>query len=186
MERCSWCLKTDNMRNYHDEEWGVPVHDDRRHFEFITLDAFQAGLSWQTIINKRDNFRSAFDELNPEEIVRYDKERIEALLNDEGIIRNRLKIEATISNAEAFLEMQGKYGSFDSYIWKFTEGKTIVNKWSDIIQIPASTDLSDKISKDLKTHGFRFVGTTICYAYMQAAGIVNDHLVSCFRYSQLR
>jgi DNA-3-methyladenine glycosylase I len=180
--RCPWCLSSELMIEYHDNEWGVPVHDDALHFEYIVLDSFQAGLSWSTILNKRENFRKAFDNFNYEKIVRYSEKKIEKLLNDPGIIRNKLKINATISNAKAFKAIQKEFGSFDKYIWKFTKGKVIRNKWKTQKHIPARNDISDAMSKDLYARGFKFVGSTICYAYMQAAGMVNDHIVSCHRH----
>lgn len=173
------------MIAYHDEEWGVPVHDDRRLFEFLALDAFQAGLSWSTILNKRENFRRAFDNFEPAKIARYTRRRVAHLLSDAGIVRNRQKIDATISNAKAFLAIQAEFGSFDAFIWKFVEGSPKQNKWRTMKQIPATTMLSDVMSKGLKGKGFRFVGSTICYAFMQAAGMVNDHIVSCHRYDQV-
>jgi len=180
--RCDWCIKNEKMMEYHDNEWGVPIHDDKKHFEFITLDAFQAGLSWQTIINKRENFRKAFDNFDFERIAEYSSEKIDLLLQDTGIIRNKVKILATVNNAKAFKGIREKYGSFNQYIWQFTNFKTIVNKRVEIKDIPASSQESDAMSKSLIENGFKFVGTTICYAYMQAAGMVNDHLISCFRY----
>ncbi|MFQ5703993.1 MAG: DNA-3-methyladenine glycosylase I [Gemmatimonadales bacterium] len=185
LRRCDWCLGSDLMIAYHDEEWGVPVHDDRRLFEFLALDAFQAGLSWSTILNKRENFRRAFDNFEPAKIARYTRRRVAHLLSDAGIVRNRQKIDATISNAKAFLAIQAEFGSFDAFIWKFVEGSPKQNKWRTMKQIPATTMLSDVMSKGLKGKGFRFVGSTICYAFMQAAGMVNDHIVSCHRYDQV-
>jgi DNA-3-methyladenine glycosylase I len=182
---CSWPGNNPLMNEYHDKEWGVPVHDDRKLFEFIVLDGFQAGLSWSTILNKRENFRKAFDNFEPEVIAEYNEGKIESLLQDAGIIRNRLKIRATVTNAKCFLEVQKEFGSFDKYIWQFTNGKTIINKCKTHTDIPASTPESDAMSKDLKKRGFKFVGTTICYAFMQAAGMVNDHLVDCFRYNEV-
>jgi DNA-3-methyladenine glycosylase I len=184
-KRCDWSIVSDNMKKYHDEEWGVPVHDDGKLFEFIILDAFQAGLSWQIILNKRENFRRAFDDFDPEKIVQYDQGKIDILIKDEGIIRNKLKINSTVTNAKAFLEIQKEFGTFDKYIWSFVGGNTIVNSWEKMADVPTSTKESDAMSKDLKKRGFRFVGTTICYAFMQAAGMVNDHLISCFRYGEL-
>ncbi len=184
-ERCPWPANKPNDVAYHDNEWGVPLHDDRKLFEFMLLDAFQAGLSWSTIINKRENFRKAFDNFEPAIIASYNEKKVEQLLNDAGIIRNRLKIRSTISNAGYFLEIQKEFGSFDKYIWQFTGGKSIVNKWERLDQIPVSTTESDAMSKDLKKRGFKFVGTTICYAFMQAAGMVNDHLVNCYRYEEI-
>lgn len=179
--RCPWCLSSPLMIQYHDEEWGVPVHDDALHFEYLVLDTFQAGLSWSTILNKRENFRRAFDNYDPHKIARYKSKKIERLLLDSGIIRNKLKVNATISNAVAFLKIQEEFGSFDSYIWQFTGGKVIKNKWKTQKSIPARTSHSDSMSKDLYSRGFKFVGSTICYAYMQAAGMVDDHLLACFR-----
>lgn len=174
------------MTRYHDEEWGVPVHDDRKHFEFLVLDAAQAGLSWRTVLAKRENYRQAFDGFDPDKIARYDRRKIERLLKNPGIIRNRLKVQSAVANARAFLAIQESDGSFDQFIWRFTAGKTIVNRWETLAQIPARTAQSDTMSKELKRLEFRFVGSTICYAYMQAAGMVNDHLVSCFRHKRVR
>ena len=174
------------MIAYHDEEWGVPLHDDRKLFEFLVLDAFQAGLSWRTILHKRENFRLAFDDFNAQLIARYKKRKIGQLLENAGIVRNRMKIEATVGNANAFLRVQSEYGSFDSYIWQFVGGQPKQNRWRSLKRLPASTPDSDRMSKDLKERGFKFVGTTICYAFMQAAGMVNDHLVQCFRYEEVR
>jgi len=185
-KRCEWCLTSDLMIKYHDEEWGVPLHNDRKLFEFITLDAFQAGLSWSTIINKRKNFEKAFDGFDVEKISRYRQGKINKLLKDAGIVRNQLKIHSTVSNAKAFLKIQEEFGSFDKYIWQFVNGKPIVNKRRILRDIPTSTNESDAMSKDLKKRGFRFVGTTICYAFMQAAGMVNDHMVGCHRYKELK
>jgi len=181
-QTCGWAKKPLDIE-YHDTEWGVPVHDDRKLFEFLVLDAFQAGLSWSTILAKRENFRKAFDNFDYQKIVNYDQKKIEALLKDSGIIRNKLKINATISNAKAFIEVQKEFGSFDKYNWSFTGGKTLLNSWKEMKDIPATSKESDAMSKDLKKRGFKFVGSTICYAFMQAAGMVNDHLVSCFRYN---
>lgn len=174
------------MVRYHDTEWGVPVHDDRRHFEFLVLDAFQAGLSWSTVLNKREHFRRVFDDFNPERIARYSLRKVESLLRDPGIIRNRLKVEAMVTNARAFLQLQQQEGSFDNFIWQFTGGHTRQNRWRTAAEVPASTTQSDAMSKALKQRGFKFVGSTICYAYMQTAGLVNDHCVHCFRHKQLR
>jgi DNA-3-methyladenine glycosylase I len=184
-DRCTWPGNDTQMLAYHDEEWGTPLHDDRKLFEFIVLDGFQAGLSWSCILHKRENFRRAFDGFKPEIIAIYNESKVEALMQDSGIIRNRRKIEATIGNAKAFLEIQKEFCSFDSYIWQFTDGMTIDKACRDNADIPVSSPESDAMSKDLKKRGFRFVGTTICYAFMQAAGMVNDHLVSCFRYKEL-
>jgi DNA-3-methyladenine glycosylase I len=187
MERktCEWPSNNELMIKYHDEEWGVALHDDQKLFEFLVLDAFQAGLSWQTIINKRENFRKAFDNFDYKKIALYGQEKKDELLQDAGIIRNRLKIDATISNANIFLEVQKEFGSFDKYIWQFTNHITIINKCKSLNEIPVSTPESDAMSKDLKKRGFKFVGTTICYAFMQAAGMVNDHTIECFRYEEL-
>ncbi len=174
------------MVAYHDNEWGVPLHDDRKLFECLVLDAFQAGLSWRTILNKRENFRAAFDGFDAERIARYSRPKIERLLKDAGIVRNRMKVEATVANAKAFLKAQDEHGSFDSYIWQFVSGTPKQNRWRSLKQLPASTPESDRMSKDLKDRGFKFVGATICYAFMQAVGMVNDHLVTCFRYDQLK
>lgn len=181
-KRCAWCESSDLMRSYHDNEWGLPVHDDKKHFEFIVLDSFQAGLSWSTIINKRENFRKAFAQFDVRKVSMFDEKKIQELLGNAGIIRNNLKIRATVKNANAFIEVQNEYKSFDKYIWQFVNGKTITNKRKNQRFIPVSTKESDEMSKDLKKRGFTFVGTTICYAYMQAAGMVNDHLMDCFRY----
>jgi len=180
---CSWPGNSPLMNKYHDEEWGVPVHDDQKIFEFIVLDGFQAGLSWSTILNKRENFRKAFDNFDAEVIANYNEDKINLLLQDASIIRNKLKVRATVTNARYFLEAQKEFGTFDKYIWQFTGGKTIINKCRKLEDIPVSTKESDAMSKDLKKRGFKFVGTTICYAFMQAAGMVNDHLVDCFRYN---
>ncbi len=179
--RCTWPANELAIR-YHDEEWGRPVHDDRVFFEFLILEGAQAGLSWDTILRKRENYRRAFDGFDPKKIVKYDKRKIATLMADEGIVRNRLKIEATISNARAFMEVQREFGSFDRYVWPFVGGKPIVNEWTGLKQLPASTPESDTLSKDLRKRGLRFVGTTIIYAFMQATGLVNDHITSCFRY----
>lgn len=182
--RCHWAQKEINIP-YHDEEWGVPVHDDRLLFEFIILEGAQAGLSWDTILAKRPRYREVFDQFDAAKIARYDKRKVAALLKDAGIIRNRLKIASTISNAQAFLKARQEFGSFDKYLWQFVDGKPIKNAWKEHRQIPAKTKESDAMSKDLKKRGFRFVGSTICYAFMQATGMVNDHLVTCFRYREL-
>jgi len=173
------------MIEYHDREWGVPLHDDRRHFEFIVLDGAQAGLSWRTILYKREGYRKAFAGFDPELVARFDGRRVRSLLADSGIVRNRLKIESAISSARAFLEVQEEFGKFDHYIWRFVDAKPRRNTWTSMRQIPTHTAESDAMSKDLKKRGFRFVGTTICYAYMQAAGMVNDHVVDCFRHREV-
>ena len=182
--RCHWASNALNTR-YHDEERGVPVHDDRLWFEFLTLEGAQAGLSWDTILQKRGRYRECFANFDPAKVAKFDAAKVRALLRDPGIVRNRLKIRSTISNAEAFLEMQKEFGSFDAYIWKFAGGTPMQNRWKAAKQVPAKTKLAEALSKDLQRRGFRFVGPTICYALMQATGIVNDHLVSCFRYKAL-
>ncbi len=184
-KRCPWPLGHAQMVRYHDEEWGVPAHDDHRHFEFLILDAFQAGLSWAIVLKKREGFRRAFAGFDPARVARFSDARLEKLLTDEGIIRNRLKVFAARANARAFVAVQREFGSFDRYIWRFVGGRPRVNRWRSPGQIPASTAQSDAMSADLKRRGFRFVGSTICYAYMQAAGMVNDHLVGCFRHGEL-
>ena len=182
--RCPW--PTDELYiRYHDEEWGVPVHDDRVLFEFLILEGAQAGLSWRTVLNKRENYRVAFDHFDAEKIARYNESRIAKLLANEGIIRNRLKIGATVQNAKAFLKVREEFGSFDAYLWRFVDGKPIVNHRKSMKEVPAQTKESDAMSKDLLKRGFKFVGSTICYANMQAVGMVNDHLVTCFRHKEL-
>jgi len=183
--RCEWTWYDPVLVEYHDNEWGVPLHDDQRLFEFLILDAFQAGLSWSIILKKRKNFMRAFSGFNPSKISKYNKSKVYHLLQDSGIIRNRLKIEATITNAKSFMKVQKEFGSFDEYIWKFVSHKTINNRWKSLKEIPAKTEGSDLMSKDLKKRGFKFVGSTICYAFMQAAGLVNDHVVKCFRYNEI-
>jgi DNA-3-methyladenine glycosylase I len=182
--RCHWAQKP-LMVEYHDKEWGKPVHDDRLLFEFLILEGAQAGLSWETILNKRENYRRAFDEFDAKKIARYDKRKVRELLGNAGIVRNRLKIAATISNAAAFLEVQREFGSFDRYVWQFVGGRPKKNNWATSRKIPARTEESDAFSKDLQARGFRFVGTTICYAFMQAVGMVNDHASDCFRYKSV-
>ncbi len=183
--RCAWCGDDPLYVSYHDSEWGVPVKDDATLFEFLILETFQAGLSWITVLRKRDNFRKAFDDFDYRVIAKYDQAKIDSLLQDAGIIRNKLKIRATITNAIAFMEVQEEFGSFSNYIWSFVDGKPIVNSFKSMKEIPANTALSDTISKDLKKRGFKFVGTTVVYAHMQATGMVNDHVVDCFRYRAL-
>jgi DNA-3-methyladenine glycosylase I len=183
---CAWAETGDDMRAYHDREWGVPVHDDARLFEFLVLDAFQAGLSWAIILRKRENFRAAFDGFDAASISRYGDSDVARLLVDAGIVRNKQKIHATIGNARAFLEIQQETGSFDGYVWKFVEGSPIQNRWRSMAQIPARTAEAEALSRDLVARGFKFVGPTICYAFMQAAGLVNDHVVSCFRHEMIR
>jgi DNA-3-methyladenine glycosylase I len=180
-QRCEWCGDDPLYVAYHDDEWGVPVHDDRHLFEMLILEGAQAGLSWSTILKKRENYRKAFDKFDAKKIVKYDRAKVAKLLADPGIVRNRLKIAATIQNARAFLEVQKEFGSFDRYIWQFVGGKPKKNKWKSLKEIPAKTAESDAMSKDLKKRGFAFVGSTICYAFMQAVGMVNDHVVTCFR-----
>jgi DNA-3-methyladenine glycosylase I len=184
LQRCDWANGSELEQAYHDQEWGVPLHDDRGLFEFVTLEGAQAGLSWVTILKKRENYRKLFDNFDVDKIARYGQRKIETLMHDPGIVRNRLKIESTVSNARAFLDIQQHFGSFDAYIWRFTDGKPIVNQWRKLEQVPAHSDISDAMSRDLKKRGFRFVGSTICYAFMQATGMVNDHTVDCFRYRQ--
>ena len=183
--RCGWARNELAVR-YHDEEWGVPLHDDRAIFEFLTLESAQAGLSWDTILRKRARYREVFDNFEPAKVARYDAKKKRALLADPGIIRNRLKVDSTITNAQLFLKVQKEFGSFDNYIWGFVDGKPKQNAWKAHKQVPARTTESDAMSKDLQKRGFRFVGSTICYALMQATGLVNDHAVTCFRYSQLK
>ncbi len=187
LKRCTWCEgHFDEYVKYHDEEWGVPVHDDRKHFEFLILEGAQAGLSWSTILKRREGYKRAFADFDPEIVAEFDDTKYESLLQDPSIIRNRLKIKSAINNAKRFLEVQKEFGSFDAYIWKFTGGKPLINAWEKMSDIPAKTELSDQVSKDLKKRGFNFVGSTIIYAHLQATGIVNDHEVSCFRYEELK
>lgn len=181
MERCSWCQSDELYLKYHDEEWGVPVHDDRKQFEFLVLESAQSGLSWLTILKRRENYRLAYDNFEPDKVARYDDAKIMELLSNSGIIRNRKKIEASINNAQRFLEIQKEFGSFDKYIWGFVNDQPIINDCKDGSEIPATSPLSDLISKDLKRRGFRFLGSTTVYAHMQATGLVNDHINSCFR-----
>jgi DNA-3-methyladenine glycosylase I len=185
MERCPWA-KTDLYVKYHDAEWGVPVHDDRLLFEFLVLEGAQAGLSWETILKKRENYRQAFDNFDPDLVARYGQKERVRLLADAGIVRNRLKIEAAVQNAKAFLAVRDEFGSFDEYIWGFVGNEPKQNSWKSGKEVPAQTPESDAMSKDLKRRGFKFVGSTICYAFMQAVGMVNDHLVDCFRHEELR
>jgi DNA-3-methyladenine glycosylase I len=185
VKRCGWA-REGLMVAYHDQEWGVPVHDDRLLFEFLVLEGAQAGLSWSTILNKRRNYRAAFDRFEPRKVARYNDRKVAALLDDAGIVRNRLKIAAAIQNAQAFLEVQKESGTFDSFIWRFTGGNPLRNRWRDLKQVPARTLESDAMSKELTKRGFKFVGSTICYAFMQATGMVNDHLLTCFRYRELK
>ena len=184
MNRCEWAGNALSIR-YHDEEWGVPVHEDRILFEFLLLEGAQAGLSWDTILKKRENYRVAFNGFDPNTIARYNKRKIARLLSDPGIVRNRLKIDSAVRNARAFLEVQEEFGAFDEYIWRFVDGRPIRNAWRRLADVPAATQESDAMSKDLKLRGFNFVGSTICYAFMQAVGMVNDHIVGCFRHDQI-
>jgi DNA-3-methyladenine glycosylase I len=183
--RCSWVHDDSIEIAYHDREWGTPLHDDQTLFEFLVLDGFQAGLSWLTILRKRDNFRAAFDNFDPEIVARYDAAKHQELLNNAGIIRNRLKIAAATQNALALLQVQAEFGSFDAYLWNWVDGIPIQNQWATLAAVPARTELSDALSKDLKKRGFKFVGSVICYAFMQAIGMVNDHTVTCFRHAEL-
>ncbi len=185
MKRCPWCEVDDLYRSYHDEEWGVPSHDDRHHFEHLTLEGAQAGLSWHTVLRKRDAYRRAYKGFEPRKVARFNSRSVERLMGDAGIIRNRQKIESSVNNARRFLEVQEEFGSFAEYLWGFVGGKTVKNKWKRMSQIPANTPLSEKVSKDLKARGFRFVGPTTIYAHMQALGLVNDHVVGCYRYGQV-
>ena len=182
--RCEWPTNDPLLIEYHDKEWGVPLHDDRKLFEFLLLDAFQAGLSWSIVLKKRESLRRAFSGFDPAKISRYDNSNVEKLLQDPGVIRNRLKVESAISNARSFISVQKEFGSFDKFIWQFVNFETIRNKWRAIQSIPVKSKESDEMSKDLKKRGFKFVGSTICYAFMQAAGLVNDHTIDCFRYNE--
>jgi DNA-3-methyladenine glycosylase I len=184
--RCDWAAGGDKLyQQYHDEEWGVPVRDDRRHFEFLVLESAQAGLSWATILNKREGYRKAFADFDPVKVARFTEKRIEKLRANASIVRNRLKIAATVSNAKHFLEVQAEFGTFDAYAWQFVNGKPMQNRWRSMKHVPATTAESDAFSKDMKRRGFKFFGSTICYAHMQAIGMVNDHTIDCFRYRQL-
>jgi len=180
--RCPWSTNDPLVLRYHDEEWGVPVHEDRKHFEFLILEGAQAGLAWTTILRKREGYRAAYRGFDPAAVARFTRKSVDRLLADARIVRNRLKISSSIGNAHAFLAVQEQYGSFDRYLWGFVDGKPVVNRWTELAQIPASTPLSERMSKDLQQRGFRFVGSTIIYAHLQAVGVVNDHLVSCFRH----
>lgn len=186
MKRCEWVgINQPDYIKYHDTEWGVPVHDDRVHFEFLILEGAQAGLSWITILKRRPGYRNAFSNFDFNLVARFDEQKVEDLLKDTGIIRNRLKVRAAITNARQFIKIREEFGSFDKYIWSFVDNKQIVNQWKNITELPATTTESDLISKDLKSRGFKFVGSTIIYAYMQACGLVNDHIISCFRYEEI-
>ncbi len=184
--RCTWANASPLEQAYHDEEWGRPVHDDRTLFESLILDGAQAGLSWSLILNKRENYRAAFDHFDAEKIARYSDKTIAALLENPGIVRNRLKVQSAVSNAQAFLEVQKAFGSFDHYIWQFVDGKTLQNAWKTDTEVPATSTVSDAVAKDLKKRGFKFVGSTICYAFMQACGMVNDHTTDCHLYTQIK
>ena len=184
--RCAWVTRHEIYKIYHDTEWGVPVYDDQKQFEFLVLESFQAGLSWLTILNKRENFRKAFDNFDVQKIAQYSQEKMDELLQDAGIIRNKLKIKATVNNAKQFIQIQKEFGSFSKYIWGFTNGKPVINHFKSITEVPANTELSDTISADLKKRGFKFMGTSIVYAHLQATGIVMDHTTECFRYQDLK
>jgi DNA-3-methyladenine glycosylase I len=184
--RCPWCLKFDDYIRYHDEEWGVPVHDDKIHFEFLILEGAQAGLSWSTILKKREGYRKAFADFDVEKVARFTEKRIEKILTDPSIVRNRLKVYAAVNNAKCFIKVQKEFGSFDKYIWQFVNNKPIVNKWKSLKEVPATTPESDALSKDLLKRGFKFVGSTVIYAHMQACGLVNDHVVDCWRYKPVQ
>lgn len=185
MKRCPWGTTNETYIRYHDEEWGVPVHEENKHFEFLVLESAQAGLSWSTILMKREHYRKAYDHFNPVRVSTYNGRKVNQLLSNPGIVRNRRKIEASINNARCFLAVQKEFGSFDRYIWSFVDDRPVMNRWKQISEIPARTPLSDQISRDLIHRGFKFVGSTIVYAHLQATGIVNDHLVTCFRYREL-
>ena len=184
--RCPWCLMFDQYIEYHDKEWGVPVHNDRIHFEFLILEGAQAGLSWATVLKKRDGYRKAFVQFDPVKVSRFTDARISKILQDPGVIRNKLKVNAAVNNAKRFLEVQKEFGSFDRYIWSFVNNKPIVNKWKGVSEVPATTKESDAISKDLIKRGFKFVGSTVMYAHMQACGLVNDHLIDCWKYKKVK
>ena len=182
LNRCPWCGNDGLYVKYHDEEWGVPVHDDNKHFEFLVLESAQAGLSWITILKKRENYRKAYDGFDPVRVAQYDEKKIGELMQNPGIIRNRRKIEASINNARCFLKIREEFGSFDKYIWSFVDNKPVKNHWTDISQLPARSELSDRVSRDLQARGFKFLGSVIIYSHLQATGLINDHLISCFRY----
>ena len=185
MRRCPWDNGNDLLRTYHDREWGVPVFSDEKHFEFLVLESAQAGLSWLTVLSKRENYRRLYDGFDPEKVALYGDTEIERMMKDSGIIRNRKKIEASVNNAARFLEIRDEFGSFSNYIWGFTDGAPVINRWNDISEVPASSDLSARVSGDLKKRGFRFLGPTIVYSHLQATGLVNDHLTWCFRYDEI-
>lgn len=183
--RCSWCLSSDQYKAYHDTEWGVPVHDDRVHFEFLILEGAQAGLSWSTILKRREGYRKAFANFDPQKVSLFSEDKKEELMQDTGIVRNRLKIKSAVNNAKCFLEIQKEFGSFNAYVWRFVGNKPMINQWKTLNETPATSEISDQLSKDLKKRGFTFCGSTIIYAYMQACGLVNDHVKDCFRYKEL-
>jgi DNA-3-methyladenine glycosylase I len=184
-EGCGWEMKDPLLQTYHDREWGVPLHDDQKLFEFLVLESAQAGLSWLTILRRREGYRRAFAGFSPEKIARYSSSKVERLLKDASIIRNRAKIEATVNNAKMFLKIQEEFGSFDAYSWRFVQGRSILNRWKTLKQLPVTTKISDQLSKDMKARGFKFLGSTVIYAHMQAVGMVNDHLIRCFRHTQI-
>lgn len=185
LKKCDWCLSSELYQDYHDKEWGVPLHDEQKHFEFLLLETMQAGLSWITILKRRENYRNAFANFDPIKVAKFTSKDVERLMQDSGIIRNLKKIESAINNAKMFLAIQNQYGSFDSYIWSFTKNRVVKNKRRNLKNLPATSSLSDKVAKDLKKHGFSFVGSTTIYAHLQAIGVINDHLVDCFRYNQV-
>jgi DNA-3-methyladenine glycosylase I len=184
--RCGWCVGKPLYEKYHDEEWGVPVWDDQKQFEFLVLESAQAGLSWWTILQKRENYRKHFAQFDPKKVAKFSEKHIEKMLGDAGLVRNRAKLESAVHNAKLFLELQAKHGTFCNYIWDFVDGKPVVNKWKELSNVPATTDISDKMAKDMKQKGFKFMGSTVLYAHMQATGLVNDHLVDCFRHKQCK
>ncbi|HET6527795.1 MAG TPA: DNA-3-methyladenine glycosylase I [Balneolaceae bacterium] len=187
LKRCPWCENTfDQYVRYHDEEWGVPVYDDQKQFEFLTLESAQAGLSWSTILKRREGYRNAFAEFKPEKVAYFDEQKIQELLQNPAIIRNELKIRSAVNNAQRFIEIQDEFGSFADYIWSFVDGKPVQNEWTENDEVPATTELSDRLAKDLKKRGFKFVGSTIMYAHLQATGLINDHLISCFRHQEVK
>ena len=186
MNRCPWCGKDELYVKYHDEEWGVPVHDDKKHFEFLVLESAQAGLSWLTVLKKRENYRKAYDNFDVNKVSQYDENKFEELIQNAGLIRNKMKIASSINNAKLFIEIQKEFGSFDKYIWSFIDNNAVVNYWNDISEVPATSEFSTKVSKNLKSRGFKFLGSTIIYAHLQATGLINDHLVSCFRHDEVQ
>jgi DNA-3-methyladenine glycosylase I len=183
--RCSWCLKSERYIDYHDKEWGVPVHDDRTHFEFLILEGAQAGLSWSTILNKREGYKKAFSDFDVQKVSRFTEKRLQRILEDPAIVRNKLKVRSAVNNAKRFLEVQKEFGTFDAYIWQFVKGKPVINRWTSDGEIPATSVVSDALSKDLIRRGFKFVGSTVVYAHLQACGLINDHVTSCFRFKEL-